>query len=82
MSGQFGFGSAGSSPPRTTRHPDLLAHGHGSLSLLRAPSPRGQCWIDEHIAADRQEWAGAIGVEHRVILDSVRGAVADGLRVR
>ncbi len=61
---------------------DLLVHGEGSIYLLRPTSRRGQRWIDEHVSDDRQEWAGAIVVEHRFIGDIVRGAIADGLRVR
>jgi len=64
------------------RRVDLFVHGEGSIYLLRPTSRRGQRWIDEHISDDRQEWAGAIVVEHRFIGDIVRGAIADGLRVR
>jgi hypothetical protein len=64
------------------RRVDLLVHGEGSIYLLRPTSRRGQRWIDEHVSDDRQEWAGAIVVEHRFIGDIVRGAIADGLRVR
>jgi hypothetical protein len=39
-------------------------------------------WVDDKVSSDRQEWAGAVVVEHRYITDIVRGAVADGLRVR
>lgn len=61
---------------------DLLVHGEGSIYLLRPTSRRGQRWVDEHISDDRQEWAGAIVVEHRYIGDLVQGAIADGLAVR
>ena len=64
------------------RRVDLLVHGEGSIYLLRPTSRRGQRWIDEHVCDGRQEWAGAIVVEHRFIGDIVRGAIADGLRVR
>jgi hypothetical protein len=64
------------------RRVDLLVHGEGSIYLLRPTSPRGQRWIDEHVSDERHEWAGAIVVEHRFIGDIVRGAIADGLRVR
>ncbi len=65
-----------------TKRTDLLVHGEGSVYLLRPTSRRGQRWIDEHVSDDRQEWAGAVVVEHRFIGDIVRGAIADGLRVR
>jgi hypothetical protein len=64
----------------TQRRSDLLVHGEGSIYLLRAVSRRGQKWLDEHIEADAQEWAGAVVVEHRFIGDIVSGAIADGLR--
>ena len=61
---------------------DLLLHGEGSIYLLRAASRRGQLWVDDNVSTDRQEWAGAVVIEHRYIADIVHGAVADGLRVR
>jgi hypothetical protein len=61
---------------------DLLVHDHGSIYLLRATSRCGQSWIDERISDDRQEWGGAIIVEHRFIGDIVRGAIGDGLEVQ
>jgi hypothetical protein len=63
------------------RRVDLLINGYGSIYLLRAASHHGQRWIHRRISGDRQEWAGAIVVEHRYIGDIVRGALADGLRV-
>ena len=63
----------------TPRRLDLLVHGEGSIYLLRPTSRRGQRWIDENISDDH---AGAVVVEHRFIGDIIRGAIADGLRVR
>ena len=65
-------------PKRT----DLLVQGEGSIYLLRAASRRGQRWVDEHVSDERQEWCGAVVVEHRYIRDIVHGAVSDGLLVR
>ena len=53
---------------------DLLVRGEGSIYLLRATSWRGQRWVGEHISDERQEWAGAIVVEHRFIGDTRRPA--------
>jgi hypothetical protein len=64
------------------RPPDLLVHGYGSIYLLRATSKRGQQWLDAHICYDHQEWAGAIVVEHRYVVDIVAGAREAGLEVR
>jgi len=83
MSGQFGFGAAGSSPPQMRSEiPDLVVYGEGTLYLLHASSPRGAAWIAAHIPPDAQRLGTAVAVEHRYIADIVRGAVADGLRVR
>jgi len=62
--------------------PGLLVHGHGSIFLLHATTRRGRRWIDERISDERQEWCGAVVVEHRLIGDIVRGAQLDGLEVR
>jgi hypothetical protein len=64
------------------RGTDLLVHGHSSVYLLRATSRRGQLWLDEHIFDDHQEWAGAIVVEHRYVVDIVAGAREAGLEMR
>ena len=66
----------------TKRKPDLLVHGGGSLYMLRPVSRRGSRWIADNIADDATRFGGAVAVEHRFILDVVRGAVSDGLRVR
>ena len=65
-----------------TRKPDLLVHGGGTVYTLHAVSRRGERWITEHIADDARRLGDAVAVEHRYIADIVRGAVADGLRVR
>lgn len=58
----------------------LLVNGYGTVYLLRAASRRGQ-WILKRVSDDRQEWDGAVVVEHRFVSDIIRGALADGLRV-
>jgi hypothetical protein len=60
---------------------DISAEDHGSIFLLRAMSRRGRDWIEQHVSEDRQEWGGAIVVEHRYVFDIAHGAIADGLRV-
>lgn len=61
---------------------DLVVHGHGSVYLLRALTRRARHWVEERISDDRQEWCGAIVVEHRYLGDIVHGAIADRLEVR
>jgi len=83
MSGQFGFGAAGTSPPqKRRRRPDLLVCGEGTVYLLHASSRRGAAWIEDHLPGDAPRLGSGIAVEHRYIADIVRGAVADGLRGR
>ncbi len=61
---------------------DFESSGHGTLYLLRPVSRAANAWVEEHPPADATWWCGAVVVEHRYIGDIVRGAVADGLRVR
>ena len=84
MSGQFGFGATGSSPPQKSsqRRTDLLIYGEGTLFLLYPSSRRGAAWIAAPIPADAQRLGTAVAVEHRFIGAIVTGAIADGMRVR
>jgi hypothetical protein len=68
--------------PLAAQLPDITVHDHGTVLLLHATSRRGRAWVDANVSDDRQEWAGAVVVEHRYIGDIVAGAVADGRRVR
>jgi len=65
----------------TTMSTDLEFTDHGSIWLLRAASPRGGEWLDEHVEAGGETWCGAIVVEPRYVFDIVDGAEMDGLRV-
>ena len=67
--------------PRPSKF-DFLVHSEGTVYLLRAASPAGAAWIEAHIPADATWFGGAVVVEHRFIGNIVRGAVADGMRVR
>jgi hypothetical protein len=75
-------GAAIMSGPRNSSRPDLLLYGAGTVYLLHAVSPAGRGWIEEHVASDAPRLGTAVAVEHRCIVDIVRGAVDDGLRVR
>jgi hypothetical protein len=61
---------------------DFEVSGGGSVYLFKPLTPAARAWLDEHVSHNRQEWAGAIVVEHRFIGDIVRGTIADGLQVR
>lgn len=84
MTGNFGFGSAGSSPPQHDTRSDVTVENHGSIFILRSITDRGHAWIEEHCASDGYQpfGDGARLVDHRYIADIVAGALADGLRVR
>lgn len=60
---------------------DLYIQNEGSIFLVRATSEVGQDWLDEHISQEAQTFGGAIVVEHRFIVDILRGATGDGLEV-
>lgn len=64
------------------RKPDLLVTGGGTLYLVFATSPVGEAWVEEHVPADAQRFAGGVAVEHRFIRDLILGARADGLVLR
>jgi hypothetical protein len=61
---------------------DLTLVGSGSVYLLRPVSAAGSVWIAMHIPFDAKWLGGAVVVEHRDVGAIVRGAIADGLRVR
>jgi hypothetical protein len=65
----------GSSPP------DILVENHGSVVLLRPLTAPARQWIGENVDV-RQGLGDAIAVEPRYVANIVRGAIADGLRVR
>jgi hypothetical protein len=81
MTAEFGFGAAGSSPPRKYRRPDLVVYGEGSVYLIHTVSPAGHQGIEQHVAQDARRLGTAVAVEHRYIADIVLGAIADGLQV-
>ena len=71
------FESSGSSPT-----PDFLVENHGTIFLLQPLTPAANLWIEQNLPQDHMTFAGAVVIEHRFILDVVRGAIADGLVLR
>ena len=59
MTGAFGFGAAGTSPP------DIRVQDHGTLYLLFPASEAGYRWLRAHTAADATWWGRALVVELR-----------------
>ena len=68
--------------PQSKSTPDFFVENHFSIFLLRPVSPVAQAWVEEHLPEDRQEFGGAVVVEHRYIVDIVEGIQRDGLAVR
>lgn len=75
MTGSFGFGAAGTSPP------DIRVQNHGTLYLLFPASDAGEEWLRAHTATDATWWGRALVVEPRYVRDIIAGAQADGLVV-
>jgi hypothetical protein len=61
---------------------DIAVEHHGSLYLLQPLTEQASSWLHEHVAEDAQWFVSALVVAPRYVADIVRGAIADGLRVR
>ena len=83
MTGNFGFGSAGSSPPGRQTD-DILVENHDPIFILRGLNDRGHACIEQHCSTDGYQPLdiGTRLIEHRYIGDIVAGALADGLELR
>lgn len=51
MTGSFGYGAAGTSPP------DIRVQNHGTLYLLFPASDAGEEWLRENTGGDATWWA-------------------------
>jgi hypothetical protein len=71
------FAASGSSPQS-----DFLVENHGTVFLLRPLTPAANAWVKENLPENHLTFGHAIAVEHRFIVDVVRGAQNDGLVVR
>jgi hypothetical protein len=62
---------------------DILVQNHGSIVILRAASPAGKAWIEQHVDRDGQQPfpAGTRIVEPRYLPSIVAGAREAGLEV-
>ncbi len=61
---------------------DFEVSGGGTVYLFKPLIRVAYAWVDEH-PPDYATWVGGAGaVEYRFISEIIRGAVADGLRVR
>ena len=81
------FKTNGSSPPkpdlRGEDSADISVENHGSVFLISPQTTKGEHWISENVNAEPRQYFGrAVACEPRYVSDIVRGAIADGLRVR
>lgn len=60
--------------------PDIRFENHGSLGLMRAFTPQGQSWLDEHVCFEHF-FGGAGVVEPRYVRPIIEDAVRHGLQV-
>jgi hypothetical protein len=60
--------------------PDIKFESAGSIILARAHTPRGQQWLDEHVAFEHF-FGGAGVLEHRYAKPIVEGAIRAELNV-
>jgi hypothetical protein len=74
------FQSSGTSPT-SGNGPDFLVENHGTIFLLQPLTPAANSWIEENLPADHMTFGGAVVIEHRFVVDIIRGAIADGLVV-
>jgi hypothetical protein len=58
---------------------DFLIADHGSIYLLLPQTPAAVTWIQDNLPADRPQWAGATGIEHRYVADILTGIGESGL---
>lgn len=58
---------------------DFHIEDHGTVVLLRPVTEEAEAWIVEHISHETARFGNAVVVEHRYIVDIVRGIIKDGL---
>jgi hypothetical protein len=68
--------------PTRAGRADIAVENHGSLVLLDPLSQRAAQWLHDVVSEGAQWWGRALVVEPRYVVDIVRGAVENGLRVR
>jgi hypothetical protein len=77
MSGQFGFGSAGSSPPPIDFHVSF----HGSVAAFTPLTPAARDWAEEKVHIERWQWLGnaTFIVDHRFVQPLLSGILDAGM---
>lgn len=62
---------------------DISVENHGSIVLLHPLTDTAREWIEDHVSREgfHPDWPTLV-VEPRYVADIVRGAIADGPRVR
>ena len=63
--------------------PDIIVSGAGSLYMLKPVSDAGRKWMDNNLQPESWQWiGGALGVEHRFVVDILDGMQEDGLIIQ
>lgn len=60
---------------------DIRVENHGSIVLLHPETRRGERWLRNHTDSEAQTLGKATVAEPRYVMDIVRGAQDDGLKV-
>ena len=61
--------------------PDFYFINDGSVCLLRPITEAAKAWVDDHVCLDKWQSASSVAIEHRYVIDILKGIVADGLVV-
>ena len=61
--------------------PDVVVENHGTLFLVRPQNDTVREHLEEHVQEDAQWFAGALVVEHRMILNLVALLREEGFAV-
>ena len=81
--GEAARGAVTPPPPRAPEDTvDLYVQVEGTVAMLRAASPAGVEWVEEHVDAPDWAYLGPwIACEPRLLQPLMDGAMADGLMV-
>jgi len=61
--------------------PDFYFFNGGSVCLLRPITEAAKAWVDDCVCLDEWQSANSVAIEHRYVVDILRGIANDGLVV-
>lgn len=67
--------------PPAPRASDFIFTDYGRLCVLTPRSVEAAVWVNSHLPADAQRWAGGVVIEPRYADDILAGIESDGLEV-